>query len=137
LEQDAFGYETVFILSAAPDSSLDVPAIQARLEAMGNSVLVGGDGRMVKVHVHNERPDEVIAYGLSLGTLTRISVENLDTMADDVREASDPVRRRSRRRRSARNLGGGRHHRCDRRRRDRAGASHRSTGQRRQWREAG
>ena len=87
LEEDAFGYETVFILSAAPESSLDVPAIQARLEAMGNSVLVGGDGRMVKVHVHNERPDEVIAYGLSLGTLTRISVENLDTMADDVREA--------------------------------------------------
>src|SRR5215218_126082 len=42
---------------------------------------------MVKVHVHNERPDEVIAYGLSLGTLTRITVENLDTMADDVREA--------------------------------------------------
>jgi hypothetical protein len=87
LEDDAFGYETVFILTATPDSSLDVPAIQAHLEAIGNSVLVGGDGRMVKVHVHNERPDEVIAYGLSLGSLTRITVENLDTMADDVREA--------------------------------------------------
>ena len=72
---------------AAAATSLDVRAIQARLEALGNSVLVGGDGRMVKVHVHNERPDEIIAYGLSLGTLTRITVENLDTMADDVREA--------------------------------------------------
>jgi dihydroxyacetone kinase-like predicted kinase len=87
LEEDAFGYETVFILTAAPDTTLDVPAIQTRLEELGNSVLVGGDGRMVKVHVHNERPDEVISYGLSLGTLTRITVENLDTMADDVREA--------------------------------------------------
>jgi DAK2 domain fusion protein YloV len=87
LEEDAFGYETVFILTAAPDTILDVPAIQTRLEELGNSVLVGGDGRMVKVHVHNERPDAVIAYGLSLGTLTRITVENLDTMADDVREA--------------------------------------------------
>ncbi len=87
LEADAFGYETVFILTATPDTALDVTAIQARLEAIGNSVLVGGDRRMVKVHVHNERPDEVIAYGLSLGTLTRITVENLDTMADDVREA--------------------------------------------------
>jgi DAK2 domain fusion protein YloV len=87
LEEDAFGYETVFILSAAPGEELDVRAIQARLEALGNSVLVGGDGRMVKVHVHNERPDEIIAYGLSLGILTRITVENLDTMADDVREA--------------------------------------------------
>jgi DAK2 domain fusion protein YloV len=87
LEEDAFGYETVFILTAAPGEELDVRAIQARLEALGNSVLVGGDGRMVKVHVHNERPDEVLAYGLSLGALTRITVENLDTMADDVREA--------------------------------------------------
>jgi uncharacterized protein len=87
LEDDGFGYETVFILSATPGETLDVPAIQERLEALGNSVLVGGDGRMVKVHVHNERPDEVIAYGLSLGSLTRITVENLDTMADDVREA--------------------------------------------------
>jgi DAK2 domain fusion protein YloV len=87
LEDDAFGYETVFILTAAEGTSLDVPAIQGKLEAMGNSILVGGDGRMVKVHVHNERPDEVIALGLSLGTLSRITVENLDTMADDVREA--------------------------------------------------
>ena len=87
LEQDAFGYETVFVLTAADGSKLDVRAIQARLETMGSSVLVGGDDRLVKVHVHNERPDEVIAYGLSLGTLTRITVENLDTMADDVREA--------------------------------------------------
>ena len=87
LEEDAFGYETVFILTAAEGRTLDVRSIQGRLEELGNSVLVGGDGRMVKVHVHNERPDEIIAYGLSLGSLTRITVENLDTMADDVREA--------------------------------------------------
>jgi DAK2 domain fusion protein YloV len=87
LEDDAFGYETVFILTAAEGTSLDVPALQGKLESIGNSVLVGGDGRMVKVHIHNERPDEVIALGLALGTLTRITVENLDTMADDVREA--------------------------------------------------
>jgi DAK2 domain fusion protein YloV len=87
LEEDAFGYETVFIVTAAAGQTLDIPAIQARLEELGNSVLVGGDERMAKVHVHNERPDEILAYGLSLGSLTRITVENLDTMADDVREA--------------------------------------------------
>jgi dihydroxyacetone kinase-like predicted kinase len=87
LEEDGFGYETVFILTASAETTLDIRAIQDRLEAIGNSVLVGGDERMVKVHVHNDRPDEVIAYGLSLGTLTRITVENLDTLADDIREA--------------------------------------------------
>jgi DAK2 domain fusion protein YloV len=87
LEDEAFGYETVFILTAADGTTLDVPAIQAGLEAIGNSILVGGDARMVKVHIHNDRPDAVIALGLSLGSLSRISVENLDAMADEVREA--------------------------------------------------
>jgi len=39
-----------------------------------------------KVHVHNDRPDKVIAYGLSMGTLTRITVENLDAQSHEVRE---------------------------------------------------
>jgi dihydroxyacetone kinase-like predicted kinase len=42
---------------------------------------------MAKVHVHNDRPDVVISYGLTLGMLSRITVENLDSQAHDVREA--------------------------------------------------
>jgi hypothetical protein len=53
---------------------------------MGESVLVAGDARALKVHVHNERPDQIIGYGLTLGSLSRISVENLDNQARDVRE---------------------------------------------------
>jgi dihydroxyacetone kinase-like predicted kinase len=49
-------------------------------------VLVAGDSRALKVHVHNERPDLVVAFGLSQGTLSRISIENLDNQARDVRE---------------------------------------------------
>jgi uncharacterized protein len=36
--------------------------------------------------VHSEHPDEIISFGLTLGALTRISVENLDNQARDVRE---------------------------------------------------
>jgi uncharacterized protein len=72
---------------ARPGERLDVRAIGAYLESIGDSVLVAGDERMAKVHVHNERPDAVIAYGLSVGTLTRITIENLDGQASDVREA--------------------------------------------------
>ena len=49
-------------------------------------MLVAGDELLAKVHVHNERPDAVIAYGLSIGTLSRITIENLDSQAHDVRE---------------------------------------------------
>jgi hypothetical protein len=82
---EGFGYETMFLLEAGPGRSLDLDAIRRHLEGIGESVLVAGDARAVKVHVHSERPDVVIAYGLDLGTLSRISIENLDRQATDVR----------------------------------------------------
>jgi uncharacterized protein len=84
---EGFGYETMFLLQPNAASSLDRDAVRSHLESIGESVLVAGDARALKVHVHSERPDEVIAYGLSLGSLSRISVENLDNQARDVRES--------------------------------------------------
>ncbi len=83
---EGFGYETMFLLQAVGRTPLDLDAIRDHLETIGESVLVAGDGRALKVHVHNERPDLVIGYGLGLGSLSRISVENLDNQARDVRE---------------------------------------------------
>jgi DAK2 domain fusion protein YloV len=83
---EGFGYETMFLLRASGHAPLDVDAIRDHLESIGESVLVAGDGRALKVHVHNERPDLVIGYGLTLGDLSRITVENLDNQAKDVRE---------------------------------------------------
>ncbi len=82
-----FGYETVYLVRARPGRPLDLVEIQAHLETLGESVLVAGDAHMAKIHVHNERPDAVVAYGLSLGALSRITIENLDGQAHDVREA--------------------------------------------------
>jgi DAK2 domain fusion protein YloV len=83
---EGYGYETMYLLQSVAGRSLDIDAIRAGLEAMGESVLVAGDSRAVKVHVHSERPDQVIACGLEQGMLSRISVENLDAQARDVRE---------------------------------------------------
>ena len=84
---EGFGYETMYLLQANPGQPLDLDAIRDHLESIGESVLVAGDARALKVHVHNERPDEVIGYGLRQGSLSRISVENLDNQARDIREA--------------------------------------------------
>jgi DAK2 domain fusion protein YloV len=83
---EGFGYETMLLLEPGLGELLDVNAIRAALEAIGESVLVAGDARAVKIHVHSERPDAVIAYALAHGTASRITVENLDTQARDVRE---------------------------------------------------
>ena len=83
---EGFGYETMFLLQPNGSGGLDVDAIRDHLESIGESVLVAGDSRALKIHVHNERPDLVVGYGLSVGALSRISVENLDNQARDVRE---------------------------------------------------
>ena len=85
-ENDEYGYETVFLLQPQQGHRLDPAAIRERLAELGQSVLVAGDANAVKVHVHNERPDQIIAFGLSLGSLSRINVENLDRQATAVRD---------------------------------------------------
>ncbi|MEO8272746.1 MAG: DAK2 domain-containing protein [Chloroflexota bacterium] len=86
MRDEGFGFETMFLAQAAPGKALDVDGIRAHYESIGESVLVAGDPRAIKVHIHNERPDLVLAYALGLGTISKISVENLDQQASDVRE---------------------------------------------------
>jgi hypothetical protein len=86
MRDEGFGFETMFLAQAKPGEKLDVAGIRDYFESIGESVLVAGDARAIKVHIHNERPDQVLAYALGLGDLSKISVENLDQQASDVRE---------------------------------------------------
>jgi DAK2 domain fusion protein YloV len=83
---DGFGYETMFLLRAG-DRPLEPTTIRDRLEALGGSVLVAGDSRAVKVHIHNDRPDEVLSLALSFGRPTDIPIEDLDAQAREMRDA--------------------------------------------------
>ena len=78
--EHGYGYETMFVLRAN-GAPLEPAAIRGGLEEIGESVMVAGDERLANIHVHNEHPDAVIAYGLRLGTLSQISIENLDDQA--------------------------------------------------------
>ncbi|HJP88928.1 MAG TPA: DAK2 domain-containing protein [Candidatus Limnocylindrales bacterium] len=86
LRDEGFGFETMFLARALGGKTLDVDGIRAYYESIGESVLVAGDKHAIKVHIHNERPDLVLQYALGLGTLSKITIENLDTQAADVRE---------------------------------------------------
>jgi DAK2 domain fusion protein YloV len=72
--EDEYGYDVQFIVHG---QNLDVEEIRKRIAAMGDSALVVGDSRAVKVHVHSPDPGTPINYGTSLGSLSRIIVENM------------------------------------------------------------
>ena len=71
------GYETEYLLTSS-DAAIDVTTLRETIQATGDSVLVAGDERLVRVHVHGARPDLAIAAGLRWGRLGSVSIRDLD-----------------------------------------------------------
>ena len=73
--EEEFGYEVVFLLHG---ENLDVATIRQTIIDMGGvSTVVAGDEKMLKVHTHTEQPGKILDYGVSLGSLLDINIENL------------------------------------------------------------
>lgn len=84
-----YGYDVQFILKG---ENLDVNAIRAAIDSMGWSTLVVGNEQAIKVHVHVHDPGIPLSYGVSLGTLSDIVVENMQEQYQEyVRERTAPV----------------------------------------------
>jgi uncharacterized protein len=73
--EEEFGYEVVFLLRG---EMLDVEDIRQTIIQLGGvSTVVAGDEKMLKVHTHCPRPGKILDYGVSLGNLLDINIENL------------------------------------------------------------
>lgn len=77
--ESEYGYEVMYLLQG---SGLDAEAIRETLASMGDSVVVVGDESQVKVHVHTEEPGAPLSYGVRLGTLSNVVVENLQLQTE-------------------------------------------------------
>ena len=69
-----FGYCTEFLIRA-PSTNED--ELHERLDSLGDSLLVVGDARLLKVHVHTNDPGKALQIGLEYGQLTGIKIENM------------------------------------------------------------
>ncbi len=77
--EEEFGYEVVFLLAG---EKLDVEAIRQHILDMGGvSTVVAGDEKLLKVHTHTEWPGKMLDYGVSLGSLQDINIENLQAQS--------------------------------------------------------
>ncbi|MBN2240624.1 MAG: DAK2 domain-containing protein [Dehalococcoidales bacterium] len=78
-QQDAevltYGVELQFLING---DDLDAVKIRDTLSEMGNSVLVVGDEKILRVHIHTKDPQPVIDYCETTGRLTDIAREDLD-----------------------------------------------------------
>jgi uncharacterized protein len=73
-ESSSFRYCTNFAVSGdLPDQASFVP----RLEALGDSVLVVGDERTLRVHVHTDDPERAVAVFEPHGTISHVDVADM------------------------------------------------------------
>ncbi len=75
-----YGYCTEFLLQG---TTLELDSIKARLYEMGEHVLVVGDERTARVHIHTFDPGAVLSYGVTLGTLHRLKIDNMQEQHRD------------------------------------------------------
>ncbi|HAL47546.1 MAG: DAK2 domain-containing protein [SAR202 cluster bacterium] len=75
IDAEEYGFCTQFLVQGA---GLDVGAIKATLNEMGESSVVIGDAQVVRVHVHAPNPDPIVAYGQGLGDVSHVNVQDMD-----------------------------------------------------------
>ena len=71
------GYCTEFIIRRKGAGTFDEGAFRGEIGAFGDSLLVVADDELVKVHIHSERPGDVLNFAQKFGDLTNIKIENM------------------------------------------------------------
>jgi len=74
-DEDPYGYCTELLVRG---EELDVEKISKKLEKKGESLIVVGDQKTVRIHIHTLNPGEVLDYICSLGTMHSIAINNMD-----------------------------------------------------------
>ena len=101
LDEIKFAYCTEFLIQNLYPDILeeDIDSFRRRLNRIGDCVLVVGDLGLVKVHVHTNEPGKALEYGLSLGELVNLKIENMvqqrrdnQAAAQKKAEAEKPVK---------------------------------------------
>jgi DAK2 domain fusion protein YloV len=80
IEHGEYGYCTNFILVG---KELDFPEVRRRIAAMGDSAVIVGDERLIKVHVHTEQPGTVLNYATALGSLRQVAITDMQEQHDE------------------------------------------------------
>ncbi|TMB94654.1 MAG: DAK2 domain-containing protein, partial [Chloroflexi bacterium] len=78
-QDSLYGYCTEVLVASR---GLDGDAMRNRINTLGDSVLVVGDDRLLRVHVHTDDPGLVLSHGTSVGSLLQVKVDNIRSQAE-------------------------------------------------------
>jgi len=82
-KEEIFGYCTEFIVKG---NKLDHDWIRNMIETKGDSIIVVGDETTAKIHIHTLHPGAIIEFGISLGSLHDLKIQNMDDQHEEFLE---------------------------------------------------
>jgi hypothetical protein len=78
-EESLYGYCTEFLIGG---TGLGPDEVRDKMLSLGDSVLVVGDDRLVRVHLHTDDPGAALSHGTGAGSLLQVKVDNIRQQAD-------------------------------------------------------
>jgi DAK2 domain fusion protein YloV len=69
-----YGYCTEFLIAG---EALQESEVRRSLAALGDSLLVVGDERLLRVHVHTDDPGRALSYATGLGRLRKVKIDDM------------------------------------------------------------
>ena len=82
-EDITFAFDTVFIVKKSSPKT-DLLRLRAYLDSIGDSLVIGEDDDVFKVHVHTNAPGDALNEAQKYGTLELAKIENMRTQHEDV-----------------------------------------------------
>jgi len=87
-EDITFTFDTVFIVRKTENTDLD--AFREYLNSIGDSLVIGEDDDVFKVHVHTDIPGEALTEAQKHGVLEVAKIENMRTQYEDMAAGRKP-----------------------------------------------
>lgn len=79
-----YPYDAQFLIKS---QRMPVDEIRSRLEEYGDSLLVVGSPELVRVHIHTDRPGQVLSLCLGYGALSQIIIDNMLEQHENLKTA--------------------------------------------------
>ena len=87
-EEITYTFDTVFIVRRTSQKPLD--AFRDYLGSIGDSLVIGEDDEVFKVHVHTDIPGAALTEAQKYGTLELAKIENMRTQYEDMAAGKKP-----------------------------------------------
>jgi len=75
-----YGYCTNFIVVG---HDLDFPTVRAWIAGQGDSAVIVGDDKVIKVHIHTPDPGAILSYVAPLGSLRQVAITDMQEQHED------------------------------------------------------